>query len=72
MVKIFNGECHAVETDMNNWIDVYHPRIVDVKQSVIHIEKEHRCELILTVFFEAKSETEKVEYRMYGQQVGNR
>jgi hypothetical protein len=65
MVKIFKGECHTVENDLNNWIEVYHPRIVDVKQSVIHIDKEHRIELILTVFYDAKSETGKVEYRIF-------
>ena len=65
MVKIFQGTCHAVENDMNNWIDVYQPVIHDMKQSVIHVEKEHSVMLILTVLFEAKSDTDKVQYRVY-------
>ena len=67
MVKIFQGECHAVETDMNNWIEVYNPVIHDVKQSVIYREKEHSTMLTLTVLYESKSETEKVRYQMYKQ-----
>jgi len=65
MVKIFQGDCHTVESDVNNWIDVYQPVIHDVKQSIIYLEKEHGILLILTVFFEAKSGTEKVHYQMY-------
>ena len=68
MVKIFKGEPHAVETDFNTWVDVYHPRIVDTKQSVVHVEKEHRVELLLSVFYDARSETQKVEYRIYGRE----
>jgi len=67
MVKIFQGDCHTVETDMNNWIDVYRPVIHDIKQSIIYLEKEHGVLLILTVFYEAKSETDKVRYQMYKQ-----
>ncbi|HUV08333.1 MAG TPA: hypothetical protein VMX75_11430 [Spirochaetia bacterium] len=67
MVKIFQGDCHSVENDMNNWMDVYKPRIQEIKQSVIHIEKEHCVMLILTVLFEAESETRKVEYSLYKQ-----
>lgn len=66
MVKIFQGDCQTVETAMNDWIDVYHPRIVDIKQSIHHLEREHSFILILTVLYEAKSETEKVEYKIYG------
>ena len=65
MVKIFQGNCHTVESDMNSWVDVYRPVIRDVKQSIIYLEKEHSILLILTVFFESKSETEKVRYQMY-------
>ena len=65
MVKIFQGDCHTVESDMNNWIDVYRPVIRDVKQSIINLERDHRILLILTVFFESKSETEKVRYQLY-------
>ncbi len=66
MVKIFQGDCQTVENDMNNWIEVYHPKIVDMKQSIHHLEREHNFVLILTVLYEAKSETEKVEYKIYG------
>ncbi len=66
MVKIFQGDCQTVETDMNNWIDVYRPKIVDIRQSIHHLEREHSVVLILTVLYEARSETEKVEYKIYG------
>jgi hypothetical protein len=64
MVKIFQGDCHTVETDMNNWVEVYHPHIVDIKQSIFQLEREHSFLLILTVLYEARSETDKVEYRV--------
>ncbi len=66
MVKIFQGDCQTVENDMNSWIEVYRPKIVDVKQSIFQVEREHSFVLVLTVLYEAKSETEKVEYRIYG------
>jgi hypothetical protein len=67
MVKIFQGDCPTVENDMNSWIEVYHPRIVDIKQSIFQLEREHSFLLILTVLYEAHSETERVEYRIIGQ-----
>ncbi len=66
MVKIFQGDCRTVETDMNSWIEVYRPKIVDMKQAIFQVEREHSFILVLTVLYEAKSETEKVEYRIYG------
>ena len=66
MVKIFQGDCQTVETDMNSWIEVYHPKIVDTKQSIFQLEREHSFLLILTVLYEARSETERVEYKIYG------
>lgn len=66
MVKIFQGDCQTVETDMNNWIEVYQPKITDIKQSIFNLEREHSFLLILTVLYEATSETEKVEYKIYG------
>ena len=66
MVKIFQGDCQTVETDMNNWIEVYHPKIADIKQSIFNLEREHSFLLILTVLYEATSETERVEYKIYG------
>ena len=65
MVKIFQGDCRSVQKDINSWIDVYHPKIRDIKQSVVLMEKEHNIILVLTVFYEAESETEKVEYSMF-------
>jgi hypothetical protein len=65
MVKIFHGECHAVENDMNSWLEVYQPRILDMKQSVVYHEKEHSTMLILTVLYEGKSESKKVQYEIY-------
>ena len=65
MVKIFQGDCHTVESEINTWIDVYRPVIHDVKQSIIYLEKEHGILLIMTVFFESKSETEKVRYQLH-------
>jgi hypothetical protein len=66
MVKIFQGDCQTVESDMNSWIEVYHPRIVDMKQAIFQVEREHSFLLVLTVLYEARSETEKVEYKIYG------
>ena len=66
MVKIFQGDCRTVENDMNSWMEVYHPRIVDVKHSAIYLEKEHTVQLLLAVFYDSKSETQRVEYRMFG------
>ncbi len=66
MVKIFQGDCQSVENDMNSWIEVYRPKIVEVKQSIFQVEREHSFVLVLTVLYEAKSETDKVEYRIYG------
>jgi hypothetical protein len=66
MVKIFQGDCQTVENDMNSWIEVYRPKIIDVKQAIFQVEREHSFVLVLTVLYEAKSETEKVEYRIYG------
>ena len=65
MVKIFEGDCHAVENEINDWIEVYKPAITDVKESVAHLEREHKAILVVMIFFEAQSETKKVEYRMF-------
>ena len=65
MVKIFQGDFRSVQKDINGWIEVYHPRIRDIKQSVVLMEKEHNIILVITVIYEADSETEKVEYSMF-------
>lgn len=65
MVKIFQGNHLAVERDFNNWIDVYKPIVVDMKQSVVLMQKEHDVVLVLTVLYEVKTESKTVEYNIY-------
>ena len=36
-----------------------------MKQAIFQVEREHSFILVLTVLYEAKSETEKVEYKIY-------
>ena len=62
MVKLFQGDCQAVQNDVNNWIEVYKPRITDFKQSLILME--HNLIILLTFLYESESETQKVEYKI--------
>ena len=62
MVKIFQGDYQSVQRDVNNWIEVYSPEIIDFKQSMCLME--HNIIVLLTFSYEAKSGTEKVQYRL--------
>jgi hypothetical protein len=62
MVKMFQGDCQSVQTDVNNWIEVFKPAISDFRQSMIVME--HSIVILLTFIYEAKSETSKVEYKL--------
>jgi len=62
MVKIFQGDFLAVQDDVDNWIEVYKPRITDFKQSLILME--HNPIILLTFLYESESETKKVEYKI--------
>ena len=65
MVKIFQGEHKQVESDVNNWIEVFNPRILDIKQSTVLMHEQHSVVLILTVLYEGKSGSQKVEYKIH-------
>ncbi len=62
MVKIFQGDYQTVQRDVNNWIEVYKPTINDFEQSLVVME--HNIVVLLTFLYEARSETQKVQYRI--------
>ena len=62
MVKIFQGDYQTVQRDVNNWIEVYDPVIVDFRQSMCVME--HHVIVLLTFTYDSKSETQKVQYRI--------
>ncbi len=62
MVKIFQGDYQSVQRDVNNWIEVYDPVIVDFEQSMCVME--HHVIVLLTFTYDSKSETQKVQYRI--------
>jgi hypothetical protein len=62
MIKIFQGDSQSVQKDVNNWIEVYKPRILDFKQSMCPME--HNIIVLLTFSYEVKSGPQKVEYRV--------
>jgi len=62
MIKIFQGDYQSVQKDVNNWIEVYSPEILDFKQSMCPLE--HNIIVLLTFYYERKSGPEKVRYRM--------
>jgi len=62
MVKIFQGDYQTVQRDVNNWIEVYNPAIVDFQQSMCVME--HNIIVLLTFAYDSKSETQKVQYRI--------
>ena len=62
MIKIFQGDYQSVQRDVNNWIEVYKPKILDFKQSMCAME--HTIIVLLTFCYEAKSGPGKVEYRV--------
>ena len=62
MVKLFQGDAQSVQSDVNNWIEVYKPTIRDFKQSLIVME--HSLIVLLTFLYEVGAETEKVQYKI--------
>ena len=62
MIKIFQGDYQSVQRDVNNWIEVYSPKILDFRQSMCPME--HNVIVLLTFSYETKSEPGKVQYRM--------
>jgi hypothetical protein len=62
MVKLFQGDCQSIQNDVNSWIEVYQPAIVDFRQSMIVME--HSIVILLTFRYEARSDTSRVEYKM--------
>jgi hypothetical protein len=62
MVKLFQGDCQSVQSDVNSWIEVYNPAITDFRQSMIVME--HSIVILLTFLYQAKSDTSRVEYKM--------
>jgi hypothetical protein len=62
MIKIFQGDYQSIQRDVNNWIEVYNPKILDFKQSMCPME--HNVIVLLTFSYETRSGTEKVQYRM--------
>jgi hypothetical protein len=62
MIKIFQGDHQTVQRDINNWIEVYNPKILDFKQSMCPME--HNIIVLLTFSYEVKPATEKVQYRV--------
>jgi hypothetical protein len=62
MVKIFQGDYQGVQRDVNNWMEVYSPEILDFKQSMCQME--HNIIVLLTFFYKKKSGPDKVQYRM--------
>lgn len=62
MVKLFQGDVLTVQRDVDSWIEVYKPRIVDFKQSLIVLE--HNLIVLLSFLYDAESETARVEYKV--------
>jgi hypothetical protein len=62
MIKIFQGDYQSIQRDVNNWIEVYNPKILEFKQSMCPME--HNVIVLLTFSYETRSGTEKVQYRM--------
>lgn len=62
MIKIFQGGYQTVQSDVNTWIDVYNPRILQIEQSMVAME--HTIVILLTVLYEEQEPSAKVEYKM--------
>lgn len=62
MIKIFQGDHQSVQSDVNTWIDVYNPRILQMQQSMVAME--HTIVILLTVLYEEQKESSKVEYKV--------
>jgi len=62
VIKIFQGDYQTIQRDVNNWIEVYNPKILDFKQSMCPME--HNIIVLLTFSYEKEASPEKVRYRM--------
>jgi hypothetical protein len=62
MIKIFQGGYQTVQSDVNTWIDVYNPRILQMQQSMVAME--HTIVILLTILYEEQEASSKVEYKM--------
>jgi hypothetical protein len=62
MIKIFQGDYQTVQNDVNTWIDVYNPSILQIKQSMVAME--HTIVILLTILYEERKIGSKVEYKM--------
>jgi hypothetical protein len=62
MIKIFQGDHQTVQSDINTWIDVYNPNILQIEQSMVVME--HTIVILLTVLYEERAIGSKVEYKM--------
>jgi len=60
MIKIFQGAFQAVQSDINQWIEVYNPKILDFKQSMVIME--HTLVILITVLYEEPLDKSKVSY----------
>jgi hypothetical protein len=60
MIKIFQGAFQTVQNDINQWIEVYNPQIVDFKQSMVLME--HTLVILITILYEEGREKSKVSY----------
>jgi len=47
MIKIFQGDFQSVQRDVNNWIEVYSPEILDFKQSMCSLEHNSASDFFL-------------------------
>lgn len=60
MIKIFQGAYQAVQSDINQWIEVYNPKILDFKQSMVIME--HTLVILITILYEETLDKSKVSY----------
>lgn len=60
MIKIFQGAFQAVQSDINQWIEVYNPKILDFKQSMVIME--HTLVILITIHYEEARDKSKVSY----------
>jgi len=60
MIKIFQGAFQAVQSDINQWIEVYNPKILDFKQSMVIME--HTLVILITILYEESRDKSEVSY----------
>ena len=60
MIKIFQGAWQPVQSEINQWIEVYNPNILDFKQSMVIME--HTLVILITILYEETRDKSKVSY----------